>query len=123
MNVENGAKKSVFKSPTSSTLVTSSTLNHLGNNAAVSKVAVLLNCSNNYPSQSHSNSQRAVGPARIPQSRSHQSGLNLANKNNLAGPKPLGNNNNNLVQLNATKRKTTGYCECCKQRYDNLKQV
>ena len=31
----------------------------------------------------------------------------------------------NSVFLNQfpVKRKVTGYCECCKQRYDNLKQV
>ena len=27
-----------------------------------------------------------------------------------------------MVNTANTKRKPTGYCECCKQRYDNLKQ-
>lgn len=55
----------------------------------------------------------------------NSSSANLANL-------PLNNKTNNNVGGNLvqnpslqkqTKRKVTGYCECCKQRYDNLKQV
>lgn len=27
-----------------------------------------------------------------------------------------------IIQQNLAKKKTTGYCECCKQRYENLNQ-
>jgi transcription initiation factor TFIID subunit TAF12 len=33
------------------------------------------------------------------------------------------NNKSQLLAVNLNKRKMTGYCECCKQRYENLKQV
>lgn len=100
--------KNVFKSPTSS--------------IQPYKSNVLLNCSNNYSTQQ----QQSVN--KISQSKSIQQGMNSV-KNKIS----LFNNTGNLtpasktggphmVNTANTKRKPTGYCECCKQRYDNLKQ-
>lgn len=50
---------------------------------------------------------------------------NNPNNNNSLNNTPGGGGKsvvNQFAQNKSTKRKPTGYCECCKQRFDNLKQ-
>ncbi len=69
--------------------------------------SILTNCSNTLLQQKLAAS--ANNSNNTPDQRRHSSN------------KPIVNS----VFLNQfpVKRKVTGYCECCKQRYDNLKQV
>ena len=68
--------------------------------------SILTNCSNTLLQQKLAAS---ANNSNTPDQRRHSSN------------KPIVNS----VFLNQfpVKRKVTGYCECCKQRYDNLKQV
>ena len=84
--------KAVFKPPTSSTLISST-------NQTLNKTA--------------------KSPSSVLTSSKINASANITNKNN--------NNITNTANLvlNPTvlnKKKPTGYCECCKQRYENLKQ-
>ncbi len=88
--------KNVFKPPTSSTLISST--NQTLNKTAKSPSSV------------------------ITSSKINPSTNVVTNKNNNSNA--TNNTASNLV-LNPTalnKKKPTGYCECCKQRYENLKQ-
>lgn len=87
-----------FKSPTSSNLVTSN----------VSKLSASnLNSTNtkNRPKEKNNGDEPKI-------KKSSSISRNLKN----------GQNPTN-VDINSKKRIMNGYCECCKQRYDNLKQV
>ncbi len=86
--------KNVFKSPASSKLPIDPSV----------KSNVLLNCSNNLSSNNVKN--------KISIFNGH---VNTPGKSTAA-------NSRLITSTNASKRKPTGYCECCKQRYDNLKQ-
>ncbi len=87
--------KNVFKSPASSKFPTDSS----------AKSNVLLNCANKLSSNNV------------------KSKISMFNNNNTSHANTPGKPGSRLVaSTNASKRKPTGYCECCKQRYENLKQ-
>ena len=67
--------------------------------------------------------QNSITSTNIRQTSNNQNISTIIRKSSNSLKNNNANNVSNLVMNPMLKRKVNGYCECCKQRFDNLKQV
>ena len=108
-------KTNVFKSPTSSTLVTSTATN---TTTVMTSTQISMSRPANNSSALNLNQSKQITSATTTTTTINSNRCSVIRKNS----NPNKSNAANLVMNPIMKRKVNGYCECCKHKFDNLRQ-